>query len=133
MRCSDRAEIWASYNAMPLPALETSVEMSSLAWTIRRGETVLGIFGVGEDLSDPDRGSPWLLATPQLEESGVTFLKQSKACIDVMLDRHSFLENWVDQRNLTSIKWLKWCGFHVCEPAPFGVEQRMFCRFEMRK
>jgi hypothetical protein len=50
-----------------------------------------------------------------------------------MLEQHSFLENWVDARNVTSIKWLKWCGFDFDDPAPFGVEQLMFHRFEMRK
>ncbi len=133
MRCCDRAEIWAAHNAMPLPALERSIEASSLSWSIRKGEECIGLFGVGADPAMEERGSPWLLATPKLEDISITFLKQSKECVQRMLDRHSFLENWVDQRNLTSIKWLEWCGFTVFDPEPFGVEGRLFCRFEMRK
>ena len=133
LRSCDRAELWAAYNATPSPAIEYSLASSSLAWTIRLGEEAIGLFGVGADLNDPERGSPWLLATPKLEDIAHTFLRQSRECVQSMLDKHSFLENWVDQRNLTSVKWLKWCGFTVFEPEPFGVENKMFCRFEMRK
>lgn len=133
LRSCDRAELWAAYNIGPSKAIEYSLASSSLSWAIRLGEEAVGLFGVGANHANPDWGSPWLLATPKLEDISVTFLKQSRACVQRMLDQHSFLENWVDQRNLTSIKWLKWCGFTVFDPEPFGVEKKMFCRFEMRK
>lgn len=133
LRSSDRAELWAAYNITPGPALEWSLASSSLAWSIRFGEKAIGLFGVGANHANPDWGSPWLLATPELESISFTFLKQSRECVQRMLERHSFLENWVDQRNLTSIRWLKWCGFTIFDPEPFGVENKMFCRFEMRK
>jgi hypothetical protein len=132
MRNSDKAEIWAAHNAMPLQALEYSLSCSPLQWTIRLGEEAIGLFGVGEDPGCPDRGSPWLLATDKLEDIQTTFLKQSRDCVAKMKDRYSLLENWVDRRNLTSIKWLEWCGFTIFKPEPFGVEGKPFHRFEMR-
>lgn len=131
MRESDIQEITASFGVTPLVAVTESFKCSPLCWTIMQGEEVIGMFGVGSDGSE--RGSPWLLATPALEDSGMTFLRQSRSYVQKMLRNHSFLENWVDARNLVSIKWLKWCGFEFDEPRPFGVEQRPFLRFEMRR
>lgn len=133
LRDSDRAEIQASYAAEPLEALTRSVQASTLKWTIRDGDLVIGIFGVGAVSMMSDHGSPWLLATPDIENIRMTFLRQSRICIGRMLDQHSFLENWVDVRNTTSVKWLKWCGFKFDEPQPFGVEGRDFHRFYMKR
>ena len=133
LRSCDRAELWAAYNIMPSPAIKFSLASSSLAWTIRLGEEAIGLFGVGGNHTNPEWGSPWLLATPKIEDIAHTFLRQSRECVQRMLEKHSFLENWVDQRNLTSIKWLEWCGFTVFDAGPWGVENKMFCRFEKRR
>jgi len=133
MRDSDREEIWASHNLEPGIAVESSIEQSTLSWAIRKGEYAIGVFGVGAEQVDSERGSPWLLATDELTSITIRFLRQSRGCVRDMLAQHSFLENWVDERNVTSIKWLKWCGFTLFDAEPHGVEQRPFCRFEMRR
>ena len=123
----------ASYGVGPFEGLISSVKNSTLKWSIAKGDDIIGVFGVGAANIFSEHGSPWLLATPQIEEIGLSFLRQSRGYVKQMLNQHSFLENWVDARNVTSIKWLKWCGFSFDDPAPFGVEQLPFHRFEMRK
>lgn len=133
MRECDRREIWSAFHSLPLSAIIRSVQNSTLKWTIRDGDVPLGIFGVGASSAMSDRGSPWLLATPELNRIRIPFLRQSRECVQRMLAQHSFLENWVDVRNTTSVKWLKWCGFEFDEPQPFGVEGRDFLRFYMKR
>lgn len=134
MRDEDRAEIKASHGADPLTALIASVEGSDLKWTITDEQLgVIGIFGVGRSVGEPRRGSPWLLATPDLELRYISFLRQARGYVQQMQDAYPFLENWVDARNTVSIKWLAWCGFTLDEPETFGVEGRLFRRFDMRR
>lgn len=132
LRDSDREEIRASHGADPLTALQLSAANSTLIWGIFVDKDPIGVFGVGASSFFSDKGAPWLLATDRLESIGLTFLRQSRGYVQAMLKQHSFLENWVDARNVTSIKWLKWCGFALDDPAPFGVEGLPFHRFEMR-
>jgi len=46
---------------------------------------------------------------------------------------YSHLENWVDARNTKAINWLRWLGFTVHDPVPFGVAGLPFHRFDMRR
>jgi len=47
-------------------------------------------------------------------------------------EKFSLLYNYVDARNVKSIKWLRWLGFQLDEPAPYGVRGLPFHRFELR-
>lgn len=133
MRESDREEVMSACGATPLAAVLIAVLNSTAKWTIRLDGKAIGLFGVGATSALSDTGSPWLLSTPELNSISLTFLRQSKGCVAEMLARHSFLENWVDSRNTISIKWLKWCGFKIDEPKPYGLEGLPFHRFEMRR
>jgi hypothetical protein len=134
MRQSDRDECKAYCGATPLAGVLLSLMSSTCKWTIRDEDgKAIGLFGVGAKSALSDEGYPWLLATDELEDISLTFLRQSKKCIEMMLSRHSFLENYVDERNSVSVKWLEWCGFKLDEPKPYGLEGRPFRRFEMRK
>ena len=129
MRQSDKDEIWASHNAEPLEALLVSLESSVHTWVVRMGEKAVGIFGVA---GTGEVGSPWLLGTDELSRYQSRFLRGTRECLDWLLTQYSMLENYVDQRNTISIKWLKWCGYTISEPAPYGVEQQLFCKFTIR-
>ena len=135
MRAVDRQEIWDSHHALPLQALRLSTQLSSLSWAIRRPEfdLAVGVIGVCPNPSSPDCGTPWLLATNDFDEVGLRVLRESRDMVARMLEEHSFLENWVSACNLTHIKWLKWSGYELDDPAPFGAEQKLFFRFWKRR
>jgi hypothetical protein len=48
-----------------------------------------------------------------------------------MLADYPVLRNYVDQRNTVSIRWLRWLGFRMGEPAVMGAARVPFVPFEM--
>lgn len=135
MRECDIEELRAATGDSPLQALLKSCQMSSHKWAIMGvgGDEAIGLFGVARVNPLTDKGAPWLLATPELEKEFIPFLRNSRKYVQTMLSEHSFLENWVDARNLTSIKWLRFCGFQLRDPVLYGREMRPFHRFTMRR
>ena len=49
-----------------------------------------------------------------------------------MAGGYTWLVNWVDDRNTCAIRWLKWMGFTIHEPEPYGVANLPFRRFDMK-
>lgn len=74
-----------------------------------------------------------MLATDEMDRCRHFVAKHSRLYIWQMMNDFEILENWVDARNETSIKWLQWCGFHMEEPQPWGYFKMPFRRFWMRK
>jgi len=76
-------------------------------------------------------GSPWLLATQEMDEWAYTVGKMSKGFLLGMIEDFDYLVNYVDVRNVRSIKWLKWLGFNIHEPEPYGPFGMPFHKFDM--
>lgn len=132
MRSSDREEILASHGLCPVQGLLQSVACSThLRSFVYRGDA-FAILGAGAESAYAETGYPWLLGTPAIETHQRWFLRQTKLQIAAMLRRHIFLENWVDARNITSIKWLEWLGFTLHDPQPYGLAGMPFRHFELR-
>ena len=90
-------------------------------------------FGVAPEALLSDVAAPWMLATEDIREMRTTFLRGSRDYIKRMMRGYEILRNWVDTRNLLSIKWLRWLGFDIHPAKPFGPDQHLFHYFEMRK
>ena len=131
MRESDKTEIWASGGFEPIRGLRLSVEASDRVWTgLVNGEPVC-CFGRAVSPVDPTVGYPWLLGTPVMERHSKAFLIRNRAYLREMSRGLRRLENHVFTENRTSIRWLKWLGFIVDEPAPFGTMGMTFHKFWM--
>lgn len=134
MRADDVREIWASHRSKPYEALRHSAMVSRDTKTgVVDGRPVC-MFGVaprGSTLAP--FGSPWLLGAEELPQHGRAFLRLNRAWVAEQMEIYSLLENWIDARNVVSIRWLKWLGFAIFEPTPFGPDQLPFHRFEMRR
>ena len=128
LRKADRDEVMSATGKDPDIALIDAWKTSVFRWAILLDGIVIGVFGVSET-SVKDIGVPWLLGTDKMKEIKISFVRQCKIYIDSMLDRFDRLINYVDARNTDSIKWLRWCGFHVFEPLPYGVDGDLFCMF----
>jgi len=132
MREADRLEVWASNHLTPEQAITGSLKRSMMAWAVvgRKGEPV-AVFGVGAVSIMQDVGFPWLLGTDGVLDIQMEFLKKSRYYVGEMSGLFSQLENFVDSRNIISIKWLEWCGFTIHDEEPYGPDEMMFRRFSM--
>ncbi len=135
MRAPDREEIAAAVGMGPIRALADSLNRSVAAWTgLVDDSRPVCMFGVTPVDILAGVGSPWLLGTEDLPKCAVTFLKLNKSYVAKMLKLFPRLENYVDVRNVLSIRWLKWLGFKFDpEPVPYGIWGLPFLRFQMEK
>ena len=137
LRETDKNEIWASHHHTPEEALRLSYEMSTLCLTINIKGIPIAMFGIAPQTLLSDSAIIWLLATDDfdglIKKKRKEFFIQSKVFIKFMLEQYSLLENYVDARNIPSVKWLKWCGATIEEAHLYGVEQLPFYHFYFRR
>ena len=133
MTPADAAEVWASGRRTPLEALLQSLRLSLQSWTWHVDGEPACMFGVATPSLLGEIGSPWLLSTPLVKRHTFAFLRNYRGQINRILDIYPVLMNYVDARHTVCIRWLKWTGFTVYDPEPFGPDGAPFCRFEIRK
>jgi len=127
MRHADREEAWAAARLEPEAALRLSLAASPLAWTGRVDGRPECMFGVGAG------GIPWLLGSDAVERYATGFLRRNRPYVTRMLETFGHLSNWVDARNTASIRWLRWLGFTIEAPRPFGPSNLPFHPFWMTR
>lgn len=130
MRESDKDEVWASHHFSPLEALTHSVAVSR--GTARVGEAdgvPICVFGVQPPSLLGTVACPWMLGTGGVDIYSKPFLKRSLQWVRSL--EFQELENYVDARNLPSIRWLRWLGFVIYDPEPWGRDGLLFHRFNM--
>tara|TARA_B110000977_G_scaffold25830_1_gene31957 strand:+ start:25912 stop:26391 length:480 start_codon:yes stop_codon:yes gene_type:complete len=128
LRHADKQEILANSGSFPIHALTKGYYLSDIIFTIvnPKNEPV-GIFGVTDIGSGV--GSIWLLATDNLSDIKLSFLRECKKVINFLNTKYKILWNFVDCRNSLHIKWLKWCGFQFINKQPYGVSNKPFYEF----
>ena len=132
VRQADIEEVKASSGKDMRTALLDALRYSDHAWAgIIDGE-VACIFGVGSLSILSDVGVPWLIGTDAINRHSRAFLRRNLWVVALMRERYPVLRNWVDARNTAAIRWLKWLGFTLGDPAPWGAAQLPFHPFEMR-
>ncbi|MBA4359810.1 MAG: hypothetical protein C0411_03645 [Pseudomonas sp.] len=78
-------------------------------------------------------GVPWLISTVHVERHARAFLKVCKPEVQGMLTRHHHLINYVDARNTSAIRWLKWLGFTFGPAVPYGARRFPFHPFTLNR
>lgn len=76
-------------------------------------------------------GSPWLLATDEVTAHPGALTKITKHYIGLFLEQYPRLLNYVDERNVDSVRWLERLGFTIHEPIAFGKQGEPFRPFTM--
>jgi|ERR1044072_64245 hypothetical protein len=133
LREADIQEIKAASGETSVGVLERGLFSSDPCYVVVRDDgRSLALFGVVPDLSSNfvSSGIIWLLGSDDLVKYSYTFLRYGREWIERLQERYNFLWNYVDARNETHIRWLKWCGFSfyaILEK--HGVEQRPFYKF----
>jgi hypothetical protein len=133
LRPADAAEVYATSGRGPEEALTAALRRSTQAWTCLIDGEPACIWGVGPLSLVAGKGCPWLLGTEAVERHPLAFLRQSRGFLAIMLRTYSQLENHVDARNRLSIRWLRWLGFTIGPPLPYGFLGLPFHRFHMER
>lgn len=131
MRDADREEVSAATSLPLVKVLKDSVDMSSVVKSGFINDDIACIWGVCPYSALSSKGTPWMLGTPLIEKYPLLFLRRSKGELKQFTDKYSYLENHVDARNAVAVHWLKWLGFDIKSPEPWGIKGLPFHKFSM--
>ena len=128
MRQSDKQEIWSAGRFTPTSGLHMSLEISGEhAYTLKLDEEVVGIFGVAPCKEQPDIGIVWLMGADNMTTNKKGFYKVSQEYLKKFLEMYKTVFNYVDDRNVSSSKWLESLGFKNLGTEPkFGMDEIPF-------
>lgn len=129
MRSADVAEVWASTHLSPAEALSRAMRYTKRPMVGVADDTVLCGFGVGSRSPFSVVGVPWMLSAHAIEDHAVAFLRGSIGVVESWRRAFPVLENYVDARNTLAIRWLRWLGFVLDAPKPYGPDGKLFHRF----
>ena len=132
VRKADIDELWDGYEITPAQALRLGLQVTDFPKTALLDGQVLAIFGVAPALHG-GWAVPWMIASNLVLAHRREFLVQSRQAIRILADLYGPMANWVDARNHTAIVWLRWLGFRIEAPAPYGKHGKDFCRFSMKE
>ena len=137
LRLADITEIYSATGENPYAVIRNSWDASVLSWAILyKGRTVC-VYGVAPVFSFLGAiGTPWMVGTDEMAAPSVKWVLTKtikRKYIPILLDRFPCLLNFIDVRNTSSIKWLKWCGFKFDKPVKYGYSQLPFFPFYMEK
>lgn len=118
LRPLDWQELIALNDHSPRRALAESFGCSVMVWAGLVDDDVALVFGVGE--VSETIGAPWMLGTHLVEKEAKSFLRQCRGYVDQMQAAYPLLTNCADQRNRRTLAWLRWLGFTLHDPIPFG-------------
>lgn len=126
---SDVDEVMASHGMTAEEALTTSLSNSSEAYTVMVDGKPEMMFGVVDDENYNDASVIWMLSTDEVFNLVTVrrFMKDAKRYVKHFHQRKLFLYNYVDERNLRSLSWLRRLGFRfVNREEGFGVAKIPF-------
>lgn len=131
MRAVDRDEVFAASGMDPAQALVLSLMTSTETWAAVRDGRVVCIWGVGDADGYPGVGVPWLLGTDDVRGVSRRFLRECRRYVAGWMARYQVLVNFTDDRNALSHDWLRWLGFTIMDPEPYGHAGLPFRKFYM--
>lgn len=126
----DTAEIVALGFSDARAALEHALHRSDHVWAVLLDEEPVMLFGVSPKTMLSNTGVPWALGSGKLRGAFIEAARKSRRLADYMLELYPYLENYVDARHTTSVKWLKFCGFTIHPAEPYGVNGELFHKFD---
>lgn len=129
MRQPDQDEVWAAAHFTPWEALVSSIRYTDTPYTGLVDGQVLCIFGVGKMSLMSNRGFPWMLSSNLVSKHVRAWARGSKVAFAHMTQGVDSLENCVDARYTSAVRWLSWLGFIIHPAEPFGLDQLPFHKF----
>lgn len=133
LRAFDKAEIHIMFGPDEAEMLRYGIERSSHAYAAIEGGVPFAIGGVVPVNMVAGTGAPWMLGTPGVGRNARWFLKESRAQLAAVFEAYDFLSNACDARYAASIRWLRWLGFTIGTPFPYGERRLSLVPFSMRR
>ena len=109
LRKADVDGITAFTGISPDLAVAFSIATSERAFAAFLDGRLCAVFGVCH-------GVIWLVGTDEITQHPVTFYRASRKIFKQLSQGYNRLENYVDTRNLLSLRWLQWLGFDIGTP-----------------
>jgi hypothetical protein len=128
MRKSDQREIWLLAALTPRPAVRVTLAMSIVTLTATVDGRPAMMFGMCRKSAISEIGVPWLFGTSEVDEHQYSF-RRSKEYFQRFQAAFPVMENHALAENVKSLRWLKWLGFDMEEPQPYGPFGASFVRF----
>lgn len=134
LRVSDRIEVWAASGMEPLEALLESVKVSDddMCWAALLNKLPVAMFGANRLCEEI--GGIWMLTSQGIYTNKRDFMRHCKDYLAVMHERYEYLTNFIDERNLPSMRWLPRLGFKPCQRVPeYGFEKLPFIQYVSKR
>jgi hypothetical protein len=134
MRGSDEQELRAlGHDPRVAPVEAVHVSDPDLCWALI-DENGLTIAVCGAARLNDDVGVAWLLTAEGFGNHPRDIMNLSKALLAKMHERYPVLFNWIDERNVRSLQWLKYIGFFptVTNPDYSGSGLPFTCYVSLR-
>jgi hypothetical protein len=126
MRERDTLECMRGWGNTPLKALKLSVELSDYSRALVLDDEPLAMWGMVKGTPTVGDGYPWMLSANGIERHKRLLLRGSKIFLDEMLSICPKLSARVDAEYPEAVRWLKWLGFELRGPEPFGPSGALF-------
>lgn len=134
-RPADLAELHACSRAKPHDAMTRGMEATANPFTGLYDGVPVCMFGAAPFSIMGGIGTAWMIGSAALDRFGVQkdLLRLSVPVVEYMQAQFpTLLYNFVDQRNRSAIRWLRWLGFEFNDPIPYGVDGLPFLPFYRR-
>lgn len=129
LREADKEEILCNSEDV-LEALKESVELSYFVKVMDVSGKPMGLLGASEFQGNDH--VIWAVATEEVNDHAIKFLRYSKDCIQMLFDISGAtrLVNYTYAKNELHHRWLEWCGATLIrEPLYVGPEGKPFFPF----
>jgi len=73
----------------------------------------IALFGIVTDDHDPKVGKVWLLGTDAFTRQRSWIVRNSHRVLEEVSEPYQVLWNFIDARQHSHIRWLKWLGFTI--------------------
>ena len=117
----DRREVEEGHGCDPMVLIPLACQDASSVYFRMPGGSSAGIGGVQEN------GQIWMLCTPAIHKYPIAFAKEAKGYVDSRQEK--LLWNFVDKRNKTHLKLLRFLGFKFLRELPYGPNNLSFIEF----
>ncbi len=132
LREEDNRELRKASGHHPYYALVMTYRKSEETWVGMIDGEIACVWGVFHDSVLGKTARIWLLSTAVMEKAPIRVARFTKAWLTKLLKKYDILENYVDDEYTKCKKWLKWLGFTIEDPEPFGAELAPFCHFYIK-